>query len=181
MTAHREWAERIYLVVTGAGTGRRAPEILRALAGLGPSVLAVPTPNAAAVVARHELYRALDGLDARHGVVDSYFDAKLGMPAAPGLVLVAPCSFNSLNKLAAGIADSLALSITADGIGAGWPVLVALSVNAGLAAHPRTGQSLDLLSSWGVEVVDPDMTAGVPRLAPAEALVAAVRTRLERR
>jgi phosphopantothenoylcysteine synthetase/decarboxylase len=111
-------------------------------------------------------------------VVDSYFDAKLGMPAAPGLVLVAPCSFDALNKLAAGIADNLALSITADAIGAGWGVLVAPSMNAGLWAHPRTGESIDRLRSWGVEVIDPEMVGDSPRLAATEKLVEAVRRRL---
>lgn len=169
---------RIYLIITGAGTARRGAEIVRALAELGPPVLVVPTPNAAPVLSLHELYRALDGLAGGHGVVDSYFDAKLGMPAAPGLVLVAPCSFNSLNKMAQGIADNLALSIAADGIGAGWPVLVAPSLNAGLWAHPRTRRSLDDLRSWGVEIIDPVIDGGSPRIAPTEVLVAAVRRRL---
>src|SRR6184192_2070442 len=108
--------DRIYLIITGAGAARWAPDLARALATLGPPVLVVPTPNAARVVARHELWQALPR-EGGHGVVDSYFDAGLGMPAAPGLVLVAPCDFNSLNKIAQGIADSLALSIAADGIG----------------------------------------------------------------
>lgn len=171
-------AERIYLIITGAGTARRAPELLAALARLGSPVLAVPTPNASAIVSPHELYQAVAGLPGGHGVVDSYFDEKLGMPAAPGLVIVAPCGFNSLNKLALGIADSLALSIAADGIGAGWGALVAPSMNVGLWAHPRTRESLERLRSWGVEMIEPMMDGGVPRLAPTETIVEAVKRRL---
>ena len=36
-----------------------------------------------------------------------------------GVVLFAPCSFNSLNKLAHGIADNLPLSLVAEAIGRG--------------------------------------------------------------
>jgi phosphopantothenoylcysteine synthetase/decarboxylase len=170
--------ERIYLVITGAGAARRAPEIARALAALGPRVLAVPTPNAAAVVSIHELYQALAGPPGEHGVVDSYFDAKLGMPAAPGLVLVAPCGFNSLNKLALGIADSLALSIAADAIGAGWGTLIAPSMNAGLWAHPRTRPALETLHGWGAGIIGPVMVEGQPRLAATDTIVEAVRAAL---
>jgi len=169
---------RIYLIVTGAGAARRAPEIATALAGLGPRLLVVPTPNAAAVVALHEFYQALASLPGGHGVVDSYFDEKLGMPAMPGLVVVAPCSFNSLNKLAAGIADNLALSIAADAIGAGWGVLVAPALNAGLWAHPRTHRSLELLREWGVTIVPPVLVEGSARLAATETIVSAVRASL---
>jgi len=170
--------DRIYLIITGAGTARRAPELLASLARLGPRVLAVPTPNASAIVAPHELYQAVAGLPGGHGVVDSYFDEKLGMPAAPGLVVVAPCGFNSLNKLALGIADSLALSIAADGIGAAWGAMVAPSMNMGLWQHPRTAESLERLRSWGVQIIEPAMDGGVPRLAPNEVILEAVRQRL---
>jgi phosphopantothenoylcysteine decarboxylase / phosphopantothenate---cysteine ligase len=171
-------ADRIYLIITGAGTARRTPELMAALARLSPRVLAVPTPNASAIVAPHELYQAVAGLPGGHGVVESYFDDKLGMPAAPGLVLVAPCGFNSLSKLALGIADSLALSIAADGIGAGWGVMVAPSMNVGLWQHPRTAESLERLRSWGVQIIEPSVEGGVPRLAPNEAIVNAVERRL---
>ena len=170
--------ERIYLVVTGAGTARLAPQLLRELAVLGPPVLAVPTANADAVVSRADLYRALADLGGGHGVVDSYFDAKLGMPAAPGLVVVAPCSFNSLNRLAQGIADSLALSIAADAIGADWGCIVAPSMNYGLWKHPRTAISLETLRDWGVRIVDTAGPDGVPRLTAVEPVVAAVRKQL---
>lgn len=170
--------DRIYLMITGAGTARRAPELLRALAALDRQVIAVPTPNAAMVVALRELTEAIDALGGGHHVVESYVDTVIGPPVPPGLVLVAPCDFNSLNKLAAGIADNLAMSITADAIGQGWPVVVAPSMNAGLWAHPRTPMSLETLRSWGVICVEPEMVAGVPRLAPTERVIEAVVTHL---
>lgn len=169
--------ERIYLIITGAGTARRTPELADALASLGTPVLCVPTEHAARVVSLHELWQALPRAGG-HGVIDSYFDDGLGMPAAPGLVLVAPCDFNSLNKMAHGIADSLALSIAADAIGAGWPVLASISMNRGLWQHPRTQASVRDLTSWGVEFVAPVMADGVPRLSETDALVDAVRRRL---
>jgi phosphopantothenoylcysteine synthetase/decarboxylase len=165
--------ELAYLIVTGTTTAPRAAEMVRGLLGLVPRVFTLATPNAARVVTPRDL-AAIDG----NRLVESYFDRAI-LPRPPdGLVLVAPCSFNSLNKLAAGIADNLALSLTAEAIGRGTPVVVAPSLNAPLLGHPRATASIAALRSWGVSVVDPVDPGDGPRLAPTEALLAEVERRL---
>jgi phosphopantothenoylcysteine synthetase/decarboxylase len=89
--------------------------------------------------------------------------------------MFAPCSFNSLNKLAHGIADSLALSVVAEAIGRGTPVIVGPSLNAPLLNHPEAQASLKKLPGWGVVIVPPVDDGEGPRLAPTAALVDAVR------
>jgi phosphopantothenoylcysteine synthetase/decarboxylase len=91
---------------------------------------------------------------------------------------VAPCSFNSLNKLAAGVADNLALSLTAEAIGRGTPVVVAVSVNPPLYAHPRTSASIAALRSWQVSVLEPVDSGQGLRLAPIEAILDETKRRL---
>lgn len=160
-----------YLVLSGTTTAARCPSLLQALADLGfATVIAVPTPNAARVVAPREL---ADGTRAR--VVESYFDAAIRPRPPHGVVLFAPCSFNSLNKLAHGIADNLALSIVAEAIGRGTPVIVAPSLNQPLLDHPITGASLATLARWGVVIVPPVDEGDGPRLAPTARLLDAVR------
>src|SRR4029434_8195858 len=110
----------------------------------------------------------------------SYFDEAI-LPRPPlGLVLVAPCSFNSLNKLASGIADNLALSVAAEAIGRGTPVLVAPSLNEPLLRHPRTSASMATLRDWGVSVIEPVDSGDGPRLAPDDVILAEVRQALAR-
>jgi phosphopantothenoylcysteine synthetase/decarboxylase len=89
--------------------------------------------------------------------------------------LFAPCSFNSLNKLAHGIADSLALSVAAEAIGRKTPVIVAPSLNQPLLDHPEAQASLRRLPEWGVRIVPPVDEGEGPRLAPTETLLDAVR------
>jgi phosphopantothenoylcysteine synthetase/decarboxylase len=91
------------------------------------------------------------------------------------VVLVAPCSFNSLNKLAHGIADSLALSVVAEAIGRRTPVIVAPSLNQPLLEHPVAQASLRTLPGWGVTIVPPVDLGDGPRLAPTGVLLDAVR------
>jgi phosphopantothenoylcysteine synthetase/decarboxylase len=163
--------EIAYLILSGTTTASRCPEITRGLLALGfPSVIVIPTPNAARVIASREL---ADIPGAR--VVESYFDLAIRPRPPRGVVLFAPCSFNSLNKLAHGIADTLALSVAAEAIGRRTPVIVAPSLNQPLLEHPAAQASLKTLPGWGVVVVPPVDDGTGPRLAPTETLLDAVR------
>jgi phosphopantothenoylcysteine synthetase/decarboxylase len=160
-----------YLVLSGTTTAARGPELLRGLIGLGFStVIAIPTPNAARVIAPREL-ADVEGAQ----VVQSYFDLGIRPRPPRGVVLFAPCSFNSLNKLAHGIADNLALSVVAEAIGRGTPVIVGPSLNAPLLNHPEAQASLSKLTGWGVTIVPPVDKGEGPRLAPSDMLLDTVR------
>ncbi len=177
MTTDREVFDVAYLVISGTSTAARTPEILRELVALGFSTaVALPTPNAARVVAAREL-ADVEGAQ----VVESYFDLAIRPRPPRGVVLFAPCSFNSLNKLAQGIADNLALSVVAEAIGRRTPVIVAPSLNAPLLAHPMAQAALEKLPCWGVKIVPPVDLGEGPRLAPTKALIDAVRPYAPRR
>jgi phosphopantothenoylcysteine synthetase/decarboxylase len=160
-----------YLVVSGTTTAARAPALLNGLVELGFStVIALPTENAARVIAPRLL------ADVRGAqVVESYFDLAIRPRPPRGVVLFAPCSFNSLNKMAQGIADSLALSVVAEAVGRGTPVIVGPSLNQPLLDHPVAKLSLRTLAGWGVTVVPPVDAGDGPRLAPDTKLLDAVR------
>ena len=83
-----------------------------------------------------------------------------------GTLLVAPCTFNTFNKIALGLADNLATSMIADGLGAGNRVIIAPSMNHGLWAHPQTKASLARLQNWECEIVQPTITEQRVTLAP---------------
>ena len=163
----------LYLLVSGASTARRIPELIEVLSGQMEALVTVLTPNALRVVSPREL-----AMVPGHHVVESYFDEVILPRPAEGVVLIAPCTFNTLNKLAQGIADNLALSIAAEAIGRGTPVIVAVSVNPPLWAHPRAKQSVDVLRSWGVQVIDPVADGDYLTMADNNVLLAAVQQAL---
>jgi hypothetical protein len=150
-TQSGERFEVAYLILSGTTTATRGP-------------------NAARVIASREL---ADVAGAQ--VVESYFDLAIRPRPPRGVVLFAPCGFNSLNKLAHGIADTLALSVAAEAIGRGTPVIVAPSLNQPLLDHPMARTSLRTLPTWGVTIVPPVDDGEGPRLAPTERLLDAVR------
>jgi flavoprotein len=72
----------------------------------------------------------------------------------PDAIAVAPATFNTVNKWAAGIADTLAVATLCEAYGAGVPTAVLPCVNEQLAAHPAYGASLERLRGMGVAIAD---------------------------
>jgi phosphopantothenoylcysteine synthetase/decarboxylase len=166
-------ADRIYHIIAGTTTAYRAPEIIRALQPLTDDVITLMTPGASRVISPRMLM-----LEPGHRHVESYFDSLILPRPADGPALLAPCSFNSLNKLAQGIADSLALSIIADLIGRQLPIVVAVSLNPALLAHPRTRTSITTLREWGISVIEPASVGDELTLAPTDEIIRELAQRL---
>ncbi|HEX2280497.1 MAG TPA: flavoprotein [Thermomicrobiales bacterium] len=166
--------EMTYMLISGASTARRTPDLIKELAEYVPFLLTVLTPNAHQVVSPREL-----ALVPGHQIIESFFDEAILPRPDDGVVLIAPCTFNTLNKLSQGIADNLPLSIAAEAIGRGTPVIVAVSVNAPLWEHPRAKGSVETLRSWGVQVIEPVADEnGYLTMAEDNVLVEAVRRAL---
>ena len=164
-------SDTVYLIISGAVTAFRASEFVAALSQRYARVITVQTPNAMRLVSPRDLARIPN-----NNVVESYFDERILPRPVRGPVLFAPCNFNSLNKLAHGIADNLALSITHEMIGFGERVTVALSLNEPLFAHPIVRQSIATLVGWGVTVIEPKDAGQGLTMAPTTEVLAAMVT-----
>jgi hypothetical protein len=74
------------------------------------------------------------------------------LPAADAMV-ICPATFNTLNKWALGISDTLALGLVTEAIGLQLPVVALPYLNNAQAAHPALAGSVGLLRKWGVTVL----------------------------
>lgn len=74
------------------------------------------------------------------------------LPPATAMI-VGGASFNTINKWAAGISDTLALGLITEGIGLGLPLVALPFLNAAQAAHPAFGRSVKELRDAGVTVL----------------------------
>ena len=92
------------------------------------------------------------------------------LPRADAMV-IAPATFNTINKLAYGISDTLALGLLNEAIGLGTPIVAVPTPNTALARHPAFGEAVARLRSWGVHVLfDPDrFPLPTPDLGPPAA------------
>jgi len=83
------------------------------------------------------------------------------LPPADAFV-VAPATFNTINKWAQGISDTLALGLLNEATGMGLPIVAVPWPNAALLRHPAFQRSIADLTAWGVRIIlDPARPAGV--------------------
>src|SRR5690242_11711602 len=163
---------RVLLGVSGGIAGYKACELCRLLVKEGHDVVPLVTPGAERFVTA-ETFRAL----ARRPRED---DVYLHLTRAD-LLVVAPCTANTLAKLAHGISDNV---LTEAALAHRGPVLVAPAMNPRMWSHPATRANAETLRSRGVVLVGPDEgeTAegelGVGRMAEPEEILAAARALL---
>jgi phosphopantothenoylcysteine synthetase/decarboxylase len=84
----------------------------------------------------------------------------------PERVVVCPLTFNTANKAAAGIMDSLAAGVLCDAIGAAVPIVAVPMVSSRLWGHPAWPNTLRALAGAGVRLVDP-RSGGEPGPVPS--------------
>ncbi|CAM3878126.1 flavoprotein [Kibdelosporangium persicum] len=65
-------------------------------------------------------------------------------------------TFNSINKWAAGVSDTLALGVLNEMLGVEIPIIVAPCVKASLRSHPAYQESVARLAKAGVSMIDPE-------------------------
>ncbi len=163
---------RVLLGVTGGIAAYKACELCRLFVQDGHDVVPLVTPGAERFVTA-ETFRAL----ARRPPGD---DVYLHLTRAD-LLVVAPCTANTLAKLAHGIADNV---LTEAALAHRGPVLVAAAMNPRMWAHPATRANVETVRERGVVLVGPDEgeTAegelGVGRMAEPDEILRAARNLL---
>ncbi|MBV1848732.1 flavoprotein [Catellatospora tritici] len=80
----------------------------------------------------------------------------------PDALVVAPATVNTVNKWAAGIADTLPLGLLIEGYGKGLPIVAFPYTNEAMARHPMFQENLTRLRSWGVRVLYGDEVVALP-------------------
>ena len=162
---------RILLGVTGGIAAYKACELTRLFVKAGHDVVPLVTPGAQRFVTE-ETFLALARRPAGEHGSSSYPHL-----TRADLLVVAPCTANTLAKLAHGIADNV---LTEAALAHRGPVLVAPAMNPRMWAHPATRANVELLRDRGVELVGPDEGElaegewGVGRLAEPEEIAARV-------
>lgn len=140
----------LYLVVCAAPPAREIGELIDLLQRRGWSVQVIATPTAAAWIDSNALAHQTG-----HSVraTPRSPDDPNSLPLADAVV-VAPATFNTINKWAGGINDTFALGILNEALGAQLPIVVSPYAKPSLTAHPAFGRSLAALRDAGVHLTD---------------------------
>jgi len=141
----------LYLMACAAPPVLHVAEPIRAAQKAGWNVCLGLTPTAA---------RWLEGeLPALEELTGNPVRSRYRLPGEPdvwptaSVAVVAPATFNTVNRWALGITDHFVVGFVAEAIGKGLPLVAMPCVNAAYARHPQFDRSVATLRTAGVEVL----------------------------
>ena len=140
----------LYLIVCAAPPAQQTREVVPLLKAAGWDVCVIATPQAAR-------WMDTEAIATRSGHLVRT-DYKLPGEADPlpkaDAMLVMPATFNTINKWAQGIGDTLVTSILCEALGRGLPPIVVVPcLKMDLVRHPAFSRSIALLRECGVHIL----------------------------
>ena len=175
---------RVVLGVTGSIAAYKACEVVRGCVRRGWDVRVVMTPAAAQFVTPltfQTLSRNPVGVD-EFAPPARWEPVHVGLAEWAEVFVVAPCTANTLAKLAHGFACDL---LSSSALATRAPRLLAPAMNDGMWDNPATQENLRILRARGDSILEPDSgelacgSVGRGRMVPPDAVVAAIATALE--
>jgi phosphopantothenoylcysteine synthetase/decarboxylase len=141
----------LYLISCASSGADRVPDFVKLAQEAGWDVCVITTPQGTKFIDM-PLLSEMTG----HPVRSEYKqpeDADV-LPRADALI-VFPATFNTLNKWALGITDTLALGILCEYTGLHMPILAVPGIHSasGLDTHPALPRSLRMLKRYGVHIL----------------------------
>lgn len=139
----------LYVITCATPAARDLGTLVGLAQERGWRVCVIATPSALAFIDKATL-------EEQTGFVVRHQYKKPGTPDVlppADAMIVGGASFNTLNKWALGISDTLALGLISEGIGLGIPLVALPFLNSAQTAHPAFGRNVEILRSAGVTVL----------------------------
>ncbi len=179
--------KRILLGITGSIAAYKAADLASKLTQAGAQVDVILTRAAAERFITPLTFQSVTGRRA-YTDVDLWGNEAhilhVGLGHDADLLIVAPCTANTIAKLAYGQADTL-LTVTA--LAAQCPLIIAPAMDGGMFDHAATQENLDTLKKRGAVIIEPveghlaSGLVGVGRLPETHELIGHIRLILGRK
>lgn len=172
---------KIVLGVTGSIAAVECVRLIRELIRHGAEVIPVMSASASCIVHPDSLWFA-SGNRAITSITGAVEHVSLcgKVPDKADLLLIAPCTSNTISKMACGIDDTTVTTFAATALGTGIPVMVAPAMHESMFNHPVVKENLQRLEKLGVQVVSPNIEENKAKMATTDEVVLAVLRRLGR-
>ena len=156
-------SQTLYLMVCAAPPAQHTAHVVQLLQEAGWDVCVVATPGSSRWIDQSSLSQ-LTGHVVR---TDFKLPGKEDPLPKADAMLVMPATFNTINKWAQGIADTLVTSILCEALGRGTPpLLVVPCLKMDLVRHPSFKKNIALLRSCGVCILHEPERYPSPLMVP---------------
>lgn len=165
---------KIVLCITGSVAAYRAIDLARLLMRHGADVHAVMTESTAATLLHPEMMKWATGNDVVTKLTGNLEHVMLADYGMSDLIVVYPCTANTLGKMAAGIDDTPVTSVLSVALGSKIPIIIAPAMHEAMYENRFIQSNVEKLRRL-VAFVEPSMEEGKAKVAePQQVLQAAI-------
>lgn len=166
--------KRIAMGITGSVSAYRAPDIARLLMRHGANVFAVMSDKAQQII--HPTL--MEWATGNHVVTEltgkiEHVTLTAG-PTKSDLILIAPCTANTISKIACGIDDTSVTSCVSSALGGQIPIVIAPAMHQTMYQQPLVMENVRKLTELGVVFVQPEEAEEKAKLASPEAILTCI-------
>ena len=167
--------KRIVLGVTGSVASIEIPSLARELMRHGADVNVVMS-EAAEKLVRPETLQWATGNPVVRRLTGETEHVKLAgeWRGRAHLVLIAPCTANTISKMALGIDDTPVTTIASMALGGKIPLIICPAAHAPMYTNPAVQANITTLKQRGAILVEPSLKEGKAKMASIQEIVEAV-------
>ncbi|MDG6250881.1 bifunctional phosphopantothenoylcysteine decarboxylase/phosphopantothenate--cysteine ligase CoaBC [Methanocalculus sp.] len=161
----------IVLAVTGSIAAVDCVRLAHELRRKGADVQAVMSEAAAGIISPEALTYATgrDTITTITGHVEHVIYC--GDERQADLLLIAPCTANTIGKIACGIDDTPVTTFATTALGSGQPIVLSPAMHHSMYRHPAVCKNLEILKGYGIEVIPPLIEEGKAKIATIDEIV----------
>ncbi|AIC15423.1 bifunctional phosphopantothenoylcysteine decarboxylase/phosphopantothenate--cysteine ligase CoaBC [Nitrososphaera viennensis] len=164
--------KKIVLCITGSVAAYRAIDLARLLMRHGADVHAVMSEATASTLLHPEMMKWATGNEVVSRLTGNLEHIALADYGMSDLVVVYPCTANTMGKMAAGIDDTPVTSVLSVALGSKIPVIVAPAMHEAMYENRFIQQNVKKLQECGIMFVGPNMEEGKAKAAEPEQVLA---------
>lgn len=163
--------KQVVVAVTGSIAAVEVVRLIHSLRRCGAVVQAVMSGAAAGIISPESLTYASGrpAITRISGMVEHV--TYCGDGGSADLLLIAPCTANTISKIACGIDDTPVTTFATTALGSGIPVLAVPAMHHSMYRHPAVRGNLECLRAWGVGIIDPQIEEDKAKIADNETIV----------
>jgi len=172
--SHALSGKSIVLGVTGSIAAVKTVELARELIRHGADVYGVMSKAATEIIHPYTLHYAT-GHDVITKLMGNIEHVEfLGMEGSADLFIIAPCTANTINKIAGGVSDTPVTAFATTAFGSGIPIIVVPAMHETMYKNPILIANRDKLRKLGVTVLGPRFDEGLAKIVSTENIILAV-------
>jgi phosphopantothenoylcysteine decarboxylase / phosphopantothenate---cysteine ligase len=160
--------KKIVLCITGSVSAYKAIDLARLLMRHGAQVLPVMSKSVGKKFLTNDMMRWATGNKVVSKLTGDLEHISIANPGRSDLILVYPCTANTLSKFANGIDDSTVTTVLSVALGAKIPIMIAPAMHGAMYKNSIIKGNVDKIKLLGVTILNPIFTEDKAKIISPE-------------